>query len=239
MPRAHLVGLPVHPGSARVEHLHPVDAVVLRARLRILGDDQGQGDVRPGVLRPALDDGQAVEVNILAGEHDFLARRVADGARLIRADVGQPSQRPQLVHQSLGRATQRQVDHGLQAGGQFVGVVHFQGPVHPPLGAEQVHGHGHIVADDVLEEQGRPVGAQRAVGDLGHLQLGTDRSGNAAQVAPDFQESEVLAQILIGHIESAGRQGPGQRGRECPRCLCHTLTPGRQELRICEKQSLQ
>ena len=147
----------MHPGGARVENLHPVDAVILGARLGIFGDYQGQSYVRPGVLGPALDDGQAVKVNVLAGQDDLLAGRVADGAGLISADVGQPSQGAQLVHQALGRAAQRHIDHGLQTGGQVVGVINFQRPVHAPLGAEEVHGHGHIVPDDVFKEQGRPV----------------------------------------------------------------------------------
>ena len=117
VPGAYLVGLPVHPGGARVENLHPVDAVILRPRLRIFGDYQGQSYVRPGVLGPALDDGQAVKVNVLAGQDDLLAGGVANRAGLVGSDVRQPSQRPQLVHQALGRAAQRHVDHGLQTGG--------------------------------------------------------------------------------------------------------------------------
>ena len=197
--RAYLVGLPVHPGGIAVKDLHPVDAVVLDAGCRVFGDYQRQGDVAAGVVGPAFDDGEGVQVDVVPGDDHFLAGGVADGFGLVGADAGQTPQGTQLVDDSRRRAAQGQVNQRFQAGGQLVGAIHFQGPVHAPVGAEQVDGYGQIVADHIFKEQGRPAGAQHPVGDFRNLQLRADGSGDAAQVAPAFQKGEVFAQVLVWH----------------------------------------
>ena len=160
MARTHLVGLPVHAGRVPVEHLHPIDAVVLGACFGVPGDHQGESDIRAGIHRPALDDRQTVEIDILSGQDDLLTRWVGDGPGLVGANMNQPSQGTELVQHSLGWSTLDHFDHGFQAAGQGVGVFDLKRPTHAPFGAEQVDSHGRVVADHVLEQERRPIAAQ-------------------------------------------------------------------------------
>ena len=64
--RADLVHLPVHARRALVEHLNAVHADVALARIRVIGEHKGQGDVAPAVLRPAVQNGQLVQINVVA-----------------------------------------------------------------------------------------------------------------------------------------------------------------------------
>ena len=80
---ADFVHLPVHAGRALIEHLHAIHADIALARVRIVRKDQRQRDIAPAVLRPAVQDRQVAEIDIIAGQHDFLAaarRRGRDAA---------------------------------------------------------------------------------------------------------------------------------------------------------------
>ena len=69
MEAAALADLPVHARRARSMDLHPVDPEVVAAAARVLGVDEGQGHEGAAVLRPAGQDGQAVETDV--GGHDL------------------------------------------------------------------------------------------------------------------------------------------------------------------------
>jgi hypothetical protein len=55
----------VHASGTGVVNLHAVTADVAFAVFRILGDDHGPGDVATAVLRPAFQDGESVEREII------------------------------------------------------------------------------------------------------------------------------------------------------------------------------
>jgi len=75
-----LLPLPVHAGGLSVVNLHAVHADVALARARVAGDDAGEGDEAAAVMRPALEDGKVVEVEVVEA-NTFLAGGVfgADG----------------------------------------------------------------------------------------------------------------------------------------------------------------
>ena len=70
-----LVHLPVHEGRALVDDLHAIHADVADARLRVLRDHGGEGDERRRIARPAALDREKAEIDVIALEHDLLARR--------------------------------------------------------------------------------------------------------------------------------------------------------------------
>ena len=111
MPGADLVGLPVHPGSALVKNLHPVDTVILNAGIGVFGDHERQGYIWPGVHGPALDDRKLIEIYVLAGEYHFLAGRLPYGFWLKAADVDQSPQGTQFVDDPGWRAALHHFDH--------------------------------------------------------------------------------------------------------------------------------
>jgi hypothetical protein len=73
-----LLALPVHAGGLAVVDLHAVHADVALAGARVAGDDAGQGDEAAAVVGPALEDGELVEVEVVA-EDDFFAGGVFGG----------------------------------------------------------------------------------------------------------------------------------------------------------------
>ncbi len=72
--------LPVHAGRLAVVDLHAIHADVALACARVARVDAGQRDEAAAVMRPALENGKRVEVEVVF-ENDFLAGRVlgADG----------------------------------------------------------------------------------------------------------------------------------------------------------------
>ena len=69
-----LVDLPVQADRARVLLLQPVHAEVAGAGLRMLGVGQAEVEEDPAVVRPGLDAGQPVEVDLVARVDHLLAR---------------------------------------------------------------------------------------------------------------------------------------------------------------------
>ena len=115
---ADLVGLPVHSRGVLVIDLHAVHAEVVCAVVRVFCDDEGQGDVTAGVLRPCFENGQREEIDVIALHDDFLCRRVLSFhcARAYAAELHEVAQHAQLAHQAFGRTALRHRHHLLDAG---------------------------------------------------------------------------------------------------------------------------
>ena len=69
-----LVDLPVHGGRAGAEHLHAIHPDVALAGAWIARDHGRQRDERPGIAGPARLHGQPAQIDLVALEHDLLAR---------------------------------------------------------------------------------------------------------------------------------------------------------------------
>ena len=155
---------PAHQRLVPPHHLHPVDAevVVVDARAaRALGDDEGPGDQRCRLARPAGLDREPAEIDIIAREHHLLHRPGADGAGLHRADRVEERQHFDRLAPAARRLGLAQEGQRLAYLAKLVGL-----PVHAPgnafHGAEEVDQHRHVVAralvaHDVLEEHRRPL----------------------------------------------------------------------------------
>ena len=190
---------PAHDDLVRPEHLLAVDAEVLPVLVRPLGDDQPPGNQRRDVTRPAVLDRQAGQVDILALPDDFLARR---GRHRFRRHVHHLLEDRQLVPgvlQALGRLRL------LEVGEQF---ADFAQRLHRLLAhaerdalrrAEQVGEHGNGMPLGLLEQDGRPFGAQHAVADFGHFEAGIDLDADTFQFAGLFQLRHEVAQVVVFH----------------------------------------
>ena len=66
---------------------------------------------------------------------------------------------------------------------------------HPPLGAELVDQQRMLAALRALEQQRRAAGLDRAVDDLGDLEVGVDLGGDADELALALEERDPLAQV--------------------------------------------
>ena len=192
MARADLVALPVHPRGALVVDLHPVGADVSIARHGIAADDERQGDEATGVERPALQDGECVEINVVAGYGDLLAGGVLHDLGPGAGDTSEVTERFELRDDALGRPLNHaeQLPDALR---DLVDVVHAQGPGHSPMRAVEVDRQGHLVALDVLEEQGGAAGLDGAVCYLGDFQVAADGLRDATEVAFVFQEVDEIS----------------------------------------------
>ena len=87
----YLMGLPVHAGGLLVVDLHPVGAVVLDARLRVLGDNERKGYERAAVQGPAFQYRELIKINIIGLNNQFLAGSAVHGLGLERPQVHQLS----------------------------------------------------------------------------------------------------------------------------------------------------
>ena len=196
--RAHLVRLPVHPRRLPVVDLHPVGAHVASAGLRVARNDERQRDEAPGVHGPALQDWKRVEIGLAAGEHDLLARGIADQLGLRAGDLRQVDERSRLVHQPLRRPL-RERQELAHAVAKLVEMLHAQRPRDAPNRAVRVDEHGHVEALHVLEEEGRAAPLDHPVVDLGDLEVAADGRLDARQLAALLQECDELAYVLEFH----------------------------------------
>ena len=148
-----LLPLPVHAGGLSVVNLHAVHADVALARARVAGDDAGEGDEAAAVMRPALEDGKVVEVEVVAA-NTFLAGGVfgADGFGEGAGERAQLREHFELVEKAFRGF---QVHQRMNPFGDFVKPFDAESQRHAPLAAELID--EDLVAGmalDVLEEQG-------------------------------------------------------------------------------------
>ena len=170
-----------------------------------LRDHGRQRDERRRVAGPAALDRQPVEVDVVAGEHDLLARRLS------RPSFGSESaidfSLPRLRTLSTSPCGGCISSTSLELRGDVVEVLDAEGEAHPALGAELVDQERVLRALDVLEQQRRPAGLHDAVGDLRDLEIGVDLGGDANELALALEERDPLAQVggRRGHAASLGR----------------------------------
>src|SRR5712691_4826326 len=201
MRRPTLVNLPVHAHRLFVIDLDAIHADVALACERIFAVAHSQSNKASAIVRPALEDGEHIDVEVL-GENDFLAGSMGYRPGADTGKFRQFRQEFDLVHQSFGRSILHKVNPFFEALAQFIEVVYPEGPRHAFFAAEYVDENGYIVAGYVLEEQGWTTCLAHAVGNLGNFQLAFDGSLDALQVSFFFEEGGKVAQILKCHVKS-------------------------------------
>ena len=114
------------------------------------------------------------------------------------AQAGQLGEQLQLLHQGVGF----RLHEAQELRGDVVQGLHLQGQAHALHGAEGVHQHRHVVARDILEQQGRPAALADPVGDLGDLKIRAHRLLDAHQFPGLLQPCDKILQIPISHVIS-------------------------------------
>ena len=178
--RAVLMNVPMHAGGGGVEFLKAIHADVALAGSGIFGDDERQCDERSAVLRPALEDRNFIERRTL--HHDLLTGSVADVFREVDR-LARGLQDRQHIGFIFHREV-RELENFSDLVGNVVEPINAERESHSFIGAEGVDEHGHIIALDVLEQQRDVTPVVEfgdAIGDLGDLELGADRSFDALQ----------------------------------------------------------
>ena len=99
------LALPVHAGGLAVVDLHAIHADVALAGARVARVHAGQRDEASAVVRPALEDREKVEVEVVAA-NDFFAGGVfgADGFGKCAGERAELRQHLQLVEEASGAA---------------------------------------------------------------------------------------------------------------------------------------
>jgi hypothetical protein len=85
-----------------------------------------------------------------------------------------------------------------------------EGEGRPLPGAEEADDEGEVLADHLLEEDGRPPGLHEPVGDLGDLELVRDRLAHPDELALALEQRDEALEVVVGHAGSLGGRG----GRE-------------------------
>ena len=192
-----LMDMPVHARGTAVVLLQAVHAHIALAGLGILGKDQRQGHERPSVLRPALENGNFVQIGIFRLHH-FLAR----GGFHILGEIHRP-----LDHGNHGDHAHLvlqgyigQLQHFPKLICNVVQLLHAQGQGHALIAAKGIDEHGHLGALHVLKEDSH-IFLSRALGNAVHnlrdFQLRVNFRLDALQEAAAFQLGHELAQIFI------------------------------------------
>ena len=182
---------PAHDQLVRAQHLLAINTEILPSLVRPLGNDQAPGNQRRDVARPAMLDRQARQIDVLAFPNDVLTGRARYG---FRRHVEHLLQNRQLVPGVLQAFRRLRL---LEVGEQFTNftqrlhrlLAHTER--HPLRRTEQVGEHRNRVASlarfGLLEQNGRPFGAQHAVADFGHFEVRIYFETDALQFAGLFQ----------------------------------------------------
>ena len=119
----YLLPLPMHAGVDGVVDLHAVHAQVALAGFWVAGGYAGKGNEAAGVLRPALQDGEVQQGEIISFD-DLFAGAGGDGFWKEFSGFGEEREHFQLVQEALRGFD---VEEPFDAVGEFVEGTHFQG----------------------------------------------------------------------------------------------------------------
>ena len=166
----YLLPLPVHAGGLAVVHLHAVHPDIALAGARVASDDAGQRDEAASVLRPALEDWELVEVDVVLDDDLFAARVFgADGLGECAGERAQLRQHLEFVKQAFGSL---HVHQAFDPFGNLIQPLDSEGQRHAPFAAELIDEDLVAgVAFHLFKKQRRAAAFGDAVSDLGDLKL--------------------------------------------------------------------
>ena len=144
------LALPMHTGGALVIDLHAIHSDIAFAGFGIASDDAGEGDETSSVLRPALQDGEIEEREVVTFD-DFFARTGGNGLGKELAHLGEHGEHFDFVEEALGRFD---IHEGADAIGDLIEFVDIEREPHTAGGAELVNQElGAGITFQVFEEQ--------------------------------------------------------------------------------------
>src|SRR6185437_7230672 len=176
--------------------LQAVQTQVALAGLRVLGVREAEVEERASVLRPGVQRGQRIEIDLIIRQYDLLARRALDMLRRHRAQLRDLAERVLEAGKAVRQLGLQQLTDPLP---DLVQALDAKGEAQPALRAEDVHRQRQLGALDVLEQQGGAVRLLHTVGDLADLEVRVDLDLDPAQLPLALKRPQEGAQIFIGH----------------------------------------
>ena len=128
------LALPVGASGGGVVDLEAVHADIAFAGVGVAGDDAGEGDEASGVLRPALQDGEVEEGEVVALD-DFFAGACGDGLGKKPSSFGEERKHFEFIEEALRGF---EVHEDADAVGEFIEGVDPEGELHAGFGSELV-----------------------------------------------------------------------------------------------------
>src|SRR5258708_4309703 len=189
--------LPVHAGGPLIEHLQPVAAAVAFSRVRIFGEHHGKRDEAACVLRPAMQNRQFIQREVIASDH-FLARAIRHDLRKERAHLGQFGKHLQLAQQTFGHAHFQIL---RDARGNLLHRVHLQRDLHFARARKTVDEHRNIAALGLLEQQRGSAILHGPIREFGDFEIRINFERDALQLVVFFKRGDEVAQVAIRHKE--------------------------------------
>ena len=130
----YFLALPMHASGALVVDLHAIHSDIAFAGFGIAGDDAGEGDETSSVLRPALQDWEIEEGEIITFD-DFFARAGGNGFGKEFAHLGEHGEHFDFVEKALGRFD---IHEGADAIGDLIEIIDIEREAHTEGGSELV-----------------------------------------------------------------------------------------------------
>ena len=161
--------------------------------VRVLRDHGGQRDERRRVERPAALDRQQVEVHVVAGEHDLLARRLArrSSASSPRSTSASSARAPCRRAPAAAAAPARpRASAPTSSSRSTPNARHMRRSVPNWLISS-----GWLDPFGCSKRSAGPARLDRPVDDLGDLEVGVDLGGHADELALALQEPDPVAQV--------------------------------------------
>ena len=186
---------PAHDDLVASQYLLTIDAQVLPLLVRALGDHQAPGDQGRDIAGPAMLDGQARQVHVIAFPDDFLALRAAQLFRRHVPHGFHQRTEAQQVLEILRRFRFLQARQHMADLAQLADIFRAHAQRHAARGAEQIAQHRHGVSGRIIEQQGRSASAQGAVAHLRHLQNRRNRGRNRLKFTHLLQLRNKISQI--------------------------------------------
>jgi hypothetical protein len=179
----------VHPRCVLAVDVHPVDPHVGDPRRGVLRYNEGKGEKTPAVLWPALENRKPIEIGVL---DDLMAEPAKYALRPRRPHTGPEG--PRLPY----RAERGRIDRLDNAGELFAELarVHPEDRLDVPRAPHDVDGETVEGALHALEEKRRPLLADHAGRDLGHLEQGVDLDSYAPEHPARFEVPEIALKIF-------------------------------------------
>ena len=195
--RAAAVMQPAHDEPVTADHLLSINTDVAARFEWPPGDDQSERNQLAGVVRPAVLNGEHVEIDVGAFQHHLLAGRFVDRERVDRRQLAHGRQ--SLTHAARIRRELRQRQPGelVAQRAKLLTIVEADGGQHAPLAAENVAGERHLAVGRVIEAQRGSVRLQGPVADLGDLESRADGGRDPLEVAVPLEAQKETPKIVM------------------------------------------
>ncbi len=192
---------------ASIKLLHPVAADVAHACLGVARDDLRERDEGATVVWPAGEDGERVEVDLIAREDDVLTRAAGHGAR---RDVGELGEAQGKLRQLARAGRGACVDELFDAACVLLEIAHAKRQRHAGARAEGVDEERERSPGGALEEQRWAGRLDDAIGERRDLEARIHPAADPHELTALFQSANERAHAVPRHPDLLARAPPAR-----------------------------